>query len=117
MIRQQCQIIHLTDTIHIEGINCSAELFVPNAFTPNGDLINDIFLPKGQNINKYRLIIYDRWGSEIFESDSLEEGWDGTNAGEPCPTGVYVWIIVYESASEYQNPKVETLKGSCVLLE
>jgi gliding motility-associated-like protein len=105
-----------TDTVYLEYINCNPALFVPNAFSPNGDLKNDIFLPKGVNIGQYRMLIYDRWGSMVFESNSLEYGWNGKIKGEPCPTGVYVWVIFYESLSNSEKPFSETLKGTCLLL-
>jgi gliding motility-associated-like protein len=105
------------DTIHIGYINCEPTIFVPNAFTPNGDLKNDVFLPKGVNIGNYRMIIYDRWGNEVFESNILESGWDGRYNGELCPNGIYVWVISYENIENELKPKAETIKGSCLLLQ
>jgi gliding motility-associated-like protein len=72
-------------------------IYVPNAFTPNDDGLNDMFYPKGNNISPddYHLWIYDRWGSKIFESENLNKGWDGrANGGdEIVQLGVYVWKI------------------------
>ena len=104
------------DTIHVAYVNCAPSIFVPNAFTPNGDLKNDIFLPKGVNIGNYRMIIYDRWGNEVFETRILESGWDGKYNGEICPTGIYVWVISYENIDNERNEKAEILKGSFLLL-
>ena len=67
-------------------------LHVPTSFTPNNDGVNDIFLPSGFRMNKYQsyaLKIYNSWGEKIFESDSMEEGWDGKNAIK----GTYNWVI------------------------
>lgn len=68
---------------------------MPNSFTPNGDHINDTFKPVGDGIDtkNYRFMIFDRWGKKLFETEDLNEGWDGTFNGELVPTGVYVWTI------------------------
>jgi gliding motility-associated-like protein len=67
--------------------------FVPNAFSPNGDGINDVFLPLGQAIRgiSYDFRVFDRWGQEIFQSASVEDGWDGTQGGKEAGVGVYVF--------------------------
>ncbi|MBS1650710.1 MAG: gliding motility-associated C-terminal domain-containing protein [Bacteroidetes bacterium] len=56
------------------------EIYIPNAFTPNGDGVNDTFYPKGVGLssNDYQLTIFDRWGEHIFNSNALNIGWDGT---------------------------------------
>lgn len=69
-------------------------IFVPNAFTPNGDGTNEEFLLKGEGITDYELVIYDRWGSEIFRSQSILNSWDGQYKGQPAQEGVYVWKLV-----------------------
>lgn len=67
--------------------------FVPNAFTPNGDGINDVFQPLGNAIiaSSYRLEIFDRWGQTIFFTDDRTKGWDGRRSGQDAPSGVYVF--------------------------
>ena len=67
--------------------------FVPNAFSPNADGINDVFLPLGQVIlaSSYDLRVFDRWGQEVYQSGSVENGWDGTIGGRPANEGVYVY--------------------------
>ena len=67
-------------------------LFVPNAFTPNGDGINDIFQPYSTDID-YKLSIYDRWGERLFEADN--QGWDGKYEGKKLKSDVYVWCLIY----------------------
>jgi gliding motility-associated-like protein len=57
-------------------------LYIPSAFTPNGDGVNDIFFAKGDGIRKFSLAIYDRWGEVVFYSDDINKGWDGTFKGE-----------------------------------
>ncbi len=70
----------------------SALLFAPNAFSPNGDGLNDFFELKGIYLAEYNIRIFDRWGSLIFESNSLSDAWDGSWRGKPCQEGVYVWV-------------------------
>jgi gliding motility-associated-like protein len=73
------------------------EIYVPNAFTPDGDGMNDVFrvVADGYRIEDIELRIYDRWGGLVFESSGIENGWDGKKAGKDCPVGVYVYKIVY----------------------
>jgi gliding motility-associated-like protein len=69
--------------------------FAPNAFSPNGDGLNDIFLPEGMGwkIETYELRIYDRWGINLFHTQDHAKGWDGTIKGnnEPAPIGTYIY--------------------------
>jgi gliding motility-associated-like protein len=75
------------------------EVYVPNAFSPNNDGINDIFQIKFPhstfNIQHSTLSIFNRWGEEIFQSDDITQGWDGKKNGKECPGGVYVYKIVF----------------------
>jgi gliding motility-associated-like protein len=73
------------------------EIYVPNAFSPNGDGVNDVFVMKwdGLSIFDFRISIFDRWGGEIYIGDGVSSGWDGKKAGKDCPGGVYVYKIVY----------------------
>ena len=70
--------------------------FFPNAFTPNGDGKNDLFRGTGfdKNIEQFNIWIYNRWGELVFESDNLEEGWNGkkNNIGQDSPQSGYVYI-------------------------
>lgn len=68
--------------------------YVPNAFTPNGDGLNDIFkaiAPGIQRTNYFR--IYNRWGQLMFQTQDVRLGWDGNYLGVPQPAAVYVWVI------------------------
>jgi gliding motility-associated-like protein len=71
----------------LEGV-----MYSPNAFSPNGDGINDRFLLKGTFIANFHMTIFNRWGRVIHESFDLEEGWNGTFNGQPAPEGVYVFM-------------------------
>jgi gliding motility-associated-like protein len=72
-------------------------LFIPNAFTPDGDGVNDTFLAlyNGNDISNFTMEVYDRWGGRIFRSENILVGWDGKKNGKDCPGGVYVYKIVF----------------------
>lgn len=91
-------------------------IYVPNAFTPNADGLNEIFQPKGFGIVKYNLKIFDRWGELIFETSTFEEGWDGKYHGRGdkiVQNGVYTWLI--ECTSVFG--KAHELKGHVTLIK
>lgn len=73
------------------------EIFLPNAFTPNGDGLNDFFSPIGLNLDKMELnmYIFDRWGGLIYRLDDLNKPWNGcfNNGSKPCMPGVYTWTL------------------------
>lgn len=69
-------------------------LFVPNSFTPDRD-INTVFAAVGGNIFSFEMQIFDRWGNLIFNSKSIDEGWDGNYLKSKCQTGTYIWKIRY----------------------
>ncbi len=69
--------------------------YIPDAFTPNSDGINDVFLPKGTYIKTYEMYIFDRWGMELFHTTNILDGWDGTvNGGSTVSQeDTYVYLI------------------------
>lgn len=69
------------------------KLFIPAAFTPNNDGLNDVFLPQGDCYLSYEISIYDRWGKLIFEGADNEEAWDGTYKGEALGPAVFVYEL------------------------
>ena len=73
-------------------------LYVPNAFTPDGDGINDVFFPVILDEARYEFWIYDRWGEMIFYTESSKAGWNGTMNGKPSPVGTYLWKARYLDA-------------------
>ncbi len=72
------------------------QLYFPDAFTPNGDRVNDFYTIKGLFLKQTRMLIYDRWGGVLFASGNRSEGWDGTANGQPLPPGMYVCLIELE---------------------
>lgn len=81
-------------------VTCESTLYIPNCFTPNGDLVNDIFSIPSTCIKDFHITIYSRWGELIFESDDILVSWDGKYKNKDVPDGVYVFII---NAKGYDN--------------
>jgi gliding motility-associated-like protein len=101
------------DSINIKSKECLNKLVFPNAFTPDNNGINDTFRPVVEgNIISYQLIIYNRWGQQLFYSNNPLVGWDGNYKNLPQPSGNFVWQCVYKFYDEPQK----TLQGSVVLI-
>jgi len=85
-------------------------LFVPNAFTPDGDGINDFFFVNGKDVdeNDYSIKIFDRWGEKVWESKNINIPWDGSfnNGGYYLKEGVYVWHIETRSVATADKKEV-----------
>ncbi len=74
---------------------------VPNVFTPNNDGLNDVFLPLHDcAVTKYTLMLFNRWGQLIWESHSIDTGWDGRHNGTREELGTYSWYLDYENADK-----------------
>ncbi len=87
-----------TDSSRVTAKDCEAKIWFPNAFTPNGDGVNDVFRLKfpGRAAN-YHLEIFNRWGQRIFESMDPSAGWNGVFSGLEQPVGTYVWMVRWSS--------------------
>jgi trimeric autotransporter adhesin len=78
---------------------CDA-LFMPNAFTPNGDGNNDFIRPVFSNsMGDVEFLAFNRFGQKVFESVGQTKGWDGRIGGSPQPSGSYAYMIKYKNAS------------------
>ena len=94
---------------------CPCEVWVPNAFSPNHDDVNEVFLPQiSSSLESYELYIFDRWGKMIFETDDFNQGWDGTIKGAEAPMGVYTYLIKYICSSELNRKLLK--HGSITLI-
>lgn len=89
-------------TQSIVVVDCEKSIFIPNAFTPNGDGLNDELRVYGSGIHSISLMIFNQWGEKVFESKDLATGWDGRQNGKLQPTGVYMYVckIVMSDGSE-----------------
>ncbi len=73
---------------------CESYLWIPNAYTPDGDGINDYFEFKGAP-EPVTLYIFDRWGQQVYYSNKYQNNWDGTFQGNYLPAGIYTYVIEY----------------------
>ncbi len=98
----QSPLCPLIQTSNIEFSLCECQLIIPNAFSPNGDGLNDQF--KGlaacapENLSFY---VFNRWGEQMFHSQDPHIGWDGNYKGEEMPLGVYVWMLSYDFSTPF----------------
>jgi len=74
-------------------------IYLPNSFTPNGNGVNDIFYAYGDDIVEFELYIFNRWGEQIFYTNDLTVGWDGTYKGKESPVETYIWKVNYKDAT------------------
>ncbi len=77
-------------TVKVTVLICDdTHVFIPNAFSPNGDMVNETWNVRSLNLESYQLIVYNRWGNEVFKTNSLDLSWDGTYKGQKVPLGSY----------------------------
>lgn len=102
-----------TVRIFVKDIICEEPyVFIPNAFSPNGDGTNDKLFVRGEVIESIKLEIFDRWGEKVFQSFDYQTGWDGTFRGVPCEPGVYDYYLEIKCIGQKQFFK----KGNITLL-
>lgn len=83
------------DTTAIITVTPEVALYIPNTFTPgNHDGINDVFSVKGMGITTFEILIFDRWGEKIFESNEFNFRWDGHFRGSLVPQGTYIYRVI-----------------------
>lgn len=87
-------------------------IFIPTAFSPDGNPNNREFKIYGNNIFDAQLSIFDKWGNKVFQTSTFGVGWDGTYKGEPCVQGVYTWV----ASVVYEDGKSQSLSGSVALV-
>ncbi len=84
------------DTAYLDVIIRPEFLFwIPNAFTPNNNGLNDVFKPVILGVHNYEFLIFDRWGEQIFKTNDMNEGWNGFFKGRLCTNDVFVYKIVF----------------------
>lgn len=86
----------LVDTVVFTQNACDCQVYVPTAFTPNGDGLNDRFRATVRcKLTNFNLRVFNRWGELVFETNNPDDGWDGSYKGVLQPVGVYVYFIEY----------------------
>lgn len=100
-----------SDTVTVQVIEAYG-LFVPSAFSPNGDNANDVLFVYGAGIKTLDFKVYDRYGELVFETSNINDGWDGTFRNKPMNGGVFAWYCTVE----YFDGRTESLKGDLTLV-
>lgn len=90
-------------------------IYIPNAFSPNGDFTNDEFFAKGEYVYEFKISIFDRWGNLIFHSDDINEHWNGKvkNVGEIAQQDVYVFVATAKDSLK----KIRKFIGTVTLVK
>ncbi len=98
--------IGCTDTLHSELIRIVPNIsyYIPNAFTPNNDGVNDKFRVYGRSLSSVYLTVFDRFGEKVFESENMNDGWDGKFKNVTLNPGIYIY-----------RAKIETLTGATII--
>jgi gliding motility-associated-like protein len=93
-------------------------IFIPNAFSPDGDGLNDTFtaIATSDYIQKFHMLIFDRWGGQIFESNDIFSGWDGTFHGKPVPGGMYTYKITYSIYPSFGDYSEQVRLGTVMMV-
>lgn len=91
----------------------TSQVFIPNVFSPNGDGTNDLFSMRvGKDVTGIEMMIYDRWGKLVYQTNNLAKGWNGTYNGKDAEIGVYQYLIKVK----FRDASVSTFKGDVTLL-
>lgn len=103
------------DSIFLRKL-CPTKIYVPNAFSPNFDGINDFFGVLGGDVISMHLKVFSRWGELVYETTDLKASWNGSFRGKPVRAGVYVWQLEVEGYLEDGNIFTDLLAGSVTLI-
>lgn len=101
-----------SDTINVIVIQDCGDMFIPNAFSPNGDGVNDVLRVRGACLQTLTFMVFNRWGEKVFETNDVNVGWDGTYHGELMNTGVFV----YRLEGKTRDGKGYSSKGNVTLV-
>jgi gliding motility-associated-like protein len=97
-----------SDTLDVMLEKCNCIVEVPNIFTPNNDGTNDVFQPVIDcELTSYQLLVFNRWGEQVFESRDPLIGWNGEYKDKPLPSDAYVYVLNYESEDEIRPVRKE----------
>jgi gliding motility-associated-like protein len=115
-----CMCYYYIDDVSVICLDCPVDssdtlandLFIPDAFSPNGDGKNDNLFVRGNNIQELYFAVYDRWGEKVFETTDKNNGWDGTYKGKQLNGAVFV----YYCKGKYTDGTAFNLKGDITLI-
>ncbi|GIV27463.1 MAG: hypothetical protein KatS3mg027_1277 [Bacteroidia bacterium] len=101
------------DTVVVKVDSDCGEMFIPSAFSPNGDGLNDVLYVRGRCLKNFTLQIFNRWGELVFETSDKNVGWDGTQNGQPLNTGVFVYKLegtTYDDKQYIQKGNISLIR-------
>ena len=103
-----------TDSVYVSFEECTIFVYIPNAFTPDGDGINDLWKPVVFNLDGYEVWIYDRWGTELFHTADPYRYWQGNVRGGEhyVPAGAYLYRFAYAKSTI----EIEEIRGTVVVV-
>ncbi len=108
----------MEDTISVEFVQCDCNIYIPNAFTPNGDGLDEEFGPHSYcELKGYNFMVFNRWGMEMFNSIDPLEKWDGTFRGQPLAAGMYSYKLRYNFKKRGPKTDYKTLYGTVIILK
>jgi gliding motility-associated-like protein len=99
---------------------CQLLIVMPNVFTPNSDGTNDKLLPvydHSVEIANFEMLIFNKWGQQLFSTNNINEGWDGTFKGKLCLPDEYTWVIRFKSPTHYSFSQKSPIQGNVMLLK
>lgn len=118
--------VTVTDQYGCEGTSetvllrlCPDEFLIPTAFTPNHDLLNDVFRiiwNADESPSLFRMLIYNQWGRLVYSGTNIYNGWDGEVNGDPCPPGIYTYVISVEKPAGTSPAQQSTVRGLVTLV-
>lgn len=85
--------------------------YIPNAFSPNDDQKNDVFGATGGGIQKFQLLVFDRWGNQIFSTEDITQSWDGKVKGKAdvAQQDVFVWKVTITDVFKKEHEFIGTV--------
>lgn len=103
---------YTTDTIIVktDPNKLPNEIYIPNAFTPNGDGLNDVFpFEMPLFYNDYNLKVFNRWGEKLYDSDSTPKPWDGNTLAKEDQLDAYIWVVTYKGCDGTRHSNKGTI--------
>ena len=98
---------------------CELLIVMPNVFSPNGDGVNDEFLPRYNPDMPvtFQMYIFNKWGEQVFSTSDISKGWDGRYKGAECPQDMYTWTIIFSAPENYKFMQKSPQSGNVMLLK
>jgi gliding motility-associated-like protein len=110
VVTLDCCLDTVVKTVEVE--DCFYSVYVPNAFTPNGDGFNETLPVVGKGISDIDFVIFNRWGQVVHQTNALDTHWKGTHNGENCTAGVYAYALKVR----FSNGEIKSLTGTVALI-